>query len=216
MPRDLRETVRRSPGIKGWVRSLEEPVRQFLAAARGGDAGCETDEFEEVEDESDVSDDEVVFVGRRGGAAAARDRARPDGWKRAHREVHDRPIDRGMIFDSLEDDESGAFKYVLYPFPASQLVLLGNWRTRTRLTGPTGDGSPIPSLTTMDSTRGPSRWANRLGGVSTLASGKPNSGWHRKYGQSFLVRCGSSSDCMWEIVHSLCGSTYVRWCVSES
>ncbi|ROV91678.1 hypothetical protein VMCG_09239 [Cytospora schulzeri] len=121
MPRDLRETVRRSPGIKGWVRSLEEPVREFLAGrgdnaagGAGASAGGETDEFEDVqggdeESESDVSDDEVVFVGRKG-AAAARDRARPDGWKKAHREVHDRPIDRGMIFDSLGDDESGAFK----------------------------------------------------------------------------------------------------------
>lgn len=115
MPRDLRETVRRSPGIKGWVRSLEEPVRQFLAGQGGAGAGaaCEADGFEDVghdEDESDVSDDEVVFVGRKGAAAAARDRTRPDGWKKAHREVHDRPIDRGMVFDSLEGDESGAFK----------------------------------------------------------------------------------------------------------
>lgn len=139
VPRDLRETVRRSPGIKGWVRSLEEPVRQFLAG-RGDASGGETDGFEEVghedESESDVSDDEVVFVGRKGGAAAAaaaaRDRVpRPDGWKRAHREVHDRPIDRGMIFDSLEDDESGAFKYV----PSHPLKpCFGIWRVRFWLT----------------------------------------------------------------------------------
>jgi hypothetical protein len=137
MPRDLRETVRRSPGIKGWVRSLEEPVRQFLSgqagAGAGAPAGCEADGFEEVghdEDESDVSDDEVVFVGRKGAAAAAaRDRTRPDGWKKAHREVHDRPIDRGMVFDSLEGDESGAFKYVSPPPPKLLFRLLADEST---------------------------------------------------------------------------------------
>ncbi|KUI68775.1 hypothetical protein VM1G_03884 [Cytospora mali] len=104
MPRDLRETVKRSPGVKGWVRSLEEPVRQFLAGREAAVDTEDSEDSEQVEDESDVSDDEVVFVGRK--ATAPQDRLR-DGWKKAHREVHDRPIDRGMIFDSLEDDESG-------------------------------------------------------------------------------------------------------------
>lgn len=114
MPRDLRDTVKRTPGIKGWVRTLEEPVRRFLAERE--DAAVETEPSED--DESDVSDDEVVFVGRK---AAARDR-RPDGWRKAHREVHDRPVDRGMIFDSLEDDESGAFKYYTLPRPRRAFI----------------------------------------------------------------------------------------------
>ncbi|KAK7726254.1 hypothetical protein SLS53_007705 [Cytospora paraplurivora] len=117
MPRDLRDTIKRTPGIKGWVRTLEEPVRHFLAER---DAAVETEQSEG--DESDVSDDEVVFVGRK---AAAQDR-QPDGWKKAHREVHDRPIDRGMIFDSLEDDDSGAFKY--YTLPRPHKLLSGLWR----------------------------------------------------------------------------------------
>lgn len=100
VPRDLRETVKKTPGVKGWVRMLEEPVRQFLVE-RGG----ATDGSQGPQDESDFSDDEVVFVGRK---RAAQD----PGWKKAHREVREQQIDRGMIFDSLEDDESGAFKYV--------------------------------------------------------------------------------------------------------
>lgn len=95
VPRDLRETIKKTPGVKGWLRNLEVPVRQFLI-----DQG----EAQEPKDESDFSDEEIVFVGRK---AAPR-----DGRKKAHREVHGQAIDRGMIYDSLEDDESGAFKYV--------------------------------------------------------------------------------------------------------
>ncbi|KAF3767612.1 hypothetical protein M406DRAFT_220877, partial [Cryphonectria parasitica EP155] len=105
VPQDLRATVKKSPGVKGWLRSLEEPVRQFLAASRAGE-GEEEAAAEAEGSESDFSDDEIVFVGRKGVAREA-------GWKKAHREVHDRPVDRGMIFDSSssgEDDESGAFK----------------------------------------------------------------------------------------------------------
>lgn len=103
VPRDLRETVKKTPGVKGWMRGLEEPVRDFLI-----DRG-QAREPEADKSESDFSDDEVVFVGRKG---VPRDGAARDGWKKAHREVHDQQIDRGMIFDSLEDEESGAFKYV--------------------------------------------------------------------------------------------------------
>lgn len=95
VPRDLRETIKKTPGVKGWLHNLEVPVRQFLI-----DQG----EAQEPKDESDFSDEEIVFVGRK---AALR-----DGRKKAHREVHGQAIDRGMIYDSLEDDESGAFKYV--------------------------------------------------------------------------------------------------------
>lgn len=126
VPRDLREKVKRTPGVKVWMRALEEPVRQFLVdrgAAREPEPELELDRSE-----SDFSDDEVVFVGRKGvpreGSAAR------DGWKQAHREVHDRAVDRGMIFDSLEGEESGAFKYVL----TRPLAFCATW-VGLRLTG---------------------------------------------------------------------------------
>lgn len=96
VPRELRETIKKTPGVKGWVRTLEGPVRQFLI-----DQG----EAQDSKDESDFSDEEIVFVGRK---AAPR-----EGWTKAHREEQDHAIDRGIIYDSLEDGESGAFKYVL-------------------------------------------------------------------------------------------------------
>lgn len=108
VPRDLREKVKKTPGVKGWMRDLEAPVRQFLVD-HGEAREAQPEPEEPGSSESDFSDDEVVFVGRKSAGGAGR-----EGWKKAHREVHDRAIDRGMIFDSLEDEESGAFKYVLY------------------------------------------------------------------------------------------------------
>lgn len=102
VPRDLRETVKKTPGVKGWLRTLEEPVRQFIV-----ERGAAVDAAQESPDESDFSDEEIVFVGRKKVPQDA-------GWKKAHREVREQQIDRGMIFDSLGDDESGAFKYVLF------------------------------------------------------------------------------------------------------
>ncbi|KAI3402109.1 hypothetical protein diail_38 [Diaporthe ilicicola] len=107
VPRELRDTVKRTPGVKGWLRALEEPVREFLLE-RHRDAG----EAPVREDESDVSDDEVVFVGRKAAAAPTAPAPPRDAWKGAHREVRDgRRVDRGMVFDSPDDDDqTGAFK----------------------------------------------------------------------------------------------------------
>lgn len=111
VPRELRDTVKRTPGVKGWLRALEEPVRDFLAE-RHRAAG----EAPVADDESDVSDDEVVFVGRKKTSPAPpRDAAAAaSSWKSAHREVRgDGPaVDRGMVFDSSpeDDDGSSAFK----------------------------------------------------------------------------------------------------------
>lgn len=105
VPRDLRETIKKTPGVKSWVRALEEPVRQFLVE-RGGATEAASQREQSPDDESDFSDEEIVFVGRKKAVQE------PLGWKRAHREVREQQIDRGMVFDSLEDDESGAFKYV--------------------------------------------------------------------------------------------------------
>lgn len=104
--------------MKGWLHTLEEPVRRFLIEWGGA-----TEAAGPSEDESDFSDDEVVFVGRK------RTTQEESGWKKAHREVQEQQIDRGMIFDSLEDDESGAFKYVPPPSPLLPLLIPFHRRT---------------------------------------------------------------------------------------
>ncbi|KAF4821618.1 hypothetical protein CGCTS75_v011035 [Colletotrichum tropicale] len=93
VPRDLRETAKRTPAVKGWVRVLEEPVRNFLKERN-----------EESDAEGDSSDEEIVFVGRKGMSAAGK------GWKKARREVGSEEVDTGMVFDSLGDDEGASFK----------------------------------------------------------------------------------------------------------
>lgn len=127
VPRDLRETVKKTPGVKGWVRTLEEPVRQFLVeqGARVTRAdpspAFKEEEHRDDDDESDFSDEEIVFVGRSKKTAAATGTShthqQEPAWKKAHRQVGEQQVDRGMIFDSLEEDESGAFKYVLSILP---------------------------------------------------------------------------------------------------
>lgn len=128
VPRDLRETVKKTPGVKGWVRTLEEPVRQFLVE-RGAHvtradpppASKEEEHRDDDDEESDFSDEEIVFVGRSKKTEAAtgtsHTQQQEPAWKKAHRQVGEQQVDRGMIFDSLEEDESGAFKYVLSILP---------------------------------------------------------------------------------------------------
>lgn len=105
VPRELRDTVKRTPGVKGWLRALEEPVREFLAERHRAAGSAPV-----AEDESDESDDEVVFVGRKKATAAGPAGQRDGSWKSAHREVRDGPaVDRGMVFET-DEDGSGAFK----------------------------------------------------------------------------------------------------------
>ncbi|OHE95118.1 hypothetical protein CORC01_09505, partial [Colletotrichum orchidophilum] len=94
VPRDLRDTAKRTPAVRGWVRVLEEPVRSFLK-----------ERSEASDAEGDSEDEEIVFVGRKGMASAGK------GWKKARREVGSEKVDDGMVFDSLGDDESASFKY---------------------------------------------------------------------------------------------------------
>ncbi|KAJ3942914.1 uncharacterized protein N0V96_007143 [Colletotrichum fioriniae] len=93
VPRDLRDTAKRTPAVRGWVRVLEEPVRSFLK-----------ERSEASDAEGDSEDEEIVFVGRKGMTSAGK------GWKKARREVGSEKVDDGMVFDSLGDDESASFK----------------------------------------------------------------------------------------------------------
>lgn len=100
VPRDLRETAKRSPAVRGWVRALEEPVRQFLHSRADS---SEDDDQEGLDSE----DEEIVFVGRKAAAAEGGPRG---GWRMAHRQVEKETVDQGMVFDSFGDDDGAAFK----------------------------------------------------------------------------------------------------------
>lgn len=128
--RDLRETAKRAPAVKSWVRVLEEPVRQFLrssqkaaeaeakdensdgslASAEGGDkqAALEADDTS-----SDEEEEKIVFAGRKSAVTGSKAQRQRSGWKMAHREIDEQTVDQGMVFDSFGDDESAAFKFVL-------------------------------------------------------------------------------------------------------
>lgn len=89
--REVRDSAKRTPVVRTWVRELEEPVRRFVCERRGG------------EDEMEEDEDEVVFAGRK---------EREGGWKRARRETGDGVVEAGMVFEPLPDDEAAAVKYV--------------------------------------------------------------------------------------------------------
>jgi len=202
VPRELRNTAKRTPAVKGWVRVLEEPVRRFLAE----DA---EERRREDEDEDDVSDEEIVFVGRRGAAREA--------WKKARREVRGGELDRGVVFDELGDDENGAFKCVERPTP----VVTAAARGERTLTDFAGAGSRIPSRTTTGSPRGPPRWASRPRRSSTSASKRSARGAAPSSSRTCPAPCGNCSEgwdgAMVEMVHDtrIATTVCVRFEVSE-
>ncbi|KAK3294325.1 R3H-associated N-terminal domain-containing protein [Chaetomium fimeti] len=104
VPRDLRNTAKRTPAVKSWLRVLEEPVRAFVverglaaaavAAAEGGESSS---------DETDSDDEEIVFVGRNG---RMRD-GKP--WKPAKRHVAggQEGGERGLVLEMEMEEEAG-------------------------------------------------------------------------------------------------------------
>lgn len=110
VPRDLREYAKRSPLVKNWVRTLEEPVRDFLHGEGSRAAEKERQEMAAAEEELDSDEEEIVFAGRQGALKELQEKK--DRWRLAHREIAQETVDSGMVFDSFGDDESAAYKYV--------------------------------------------------------------------------------------------------------
>ncbi|KAL7629133.1 hypothetical protein AAE478_000652 [Parahypoxylon ruwenzoriense] len=96
VPRELFQRAKKTPAVKTWVRSLEEPVRRYLIESEIAKESPSTDEGE-------TEDEEIVFVGRNGSMR--------DGWKKAKRDTKGKTMEEGMIFDALDDDADSAFRY---------------------------------------------------------------------------------------------------------
>ncbi|ODA77922.1 hypothetical protein RJ55_06525 [Drechmeria coniospora] len=111
VPRDLRESAKRSPVIRGWVRALEEPVRQFIVGERKRRVDMETARRNDdsAAEEMDSDDEEIVFVGRSGAMRELKEK-KEAMYKMARREVEQEIVDSGMVFDSFGDGENAAFK----------------------------------------------------------------------------------------------------------
>ncbi|KAI5866493.1 R3H-associated N-terminal domain-containing protein [Durotheca rogersii] len=99
VPRELFQRAKKTPAVKLWVRSLEEPVRRYLVEHR---IAREPEEASSAEDGADTEDDEIVFVGRNGTSR--------DGWKRAKRDTGGETVGEGMVVDASGDDADGAFR----------------------------------------------------------------------------------------------------------
>jgi hypothetical protein len=108
VPRDLREAAKRSDAVRSWVHSLEEPVRQYLRERYGPETREEEDS---VSDDLGSEDEEIVFVGRDSAMRELKEK-KERRWRMASREVSHRTVDSGLVFDSLGDDETAAYKSV--------------------------------------------------------------------------------------------------------
>ncbi|KAI0428420.1 R3H-associated N-terminal domain-containing protein [Xylaria sp. FL1042] len=130
VPRELCQRAKKTPAVRTWVRSLEEPVRKYLVEremARESDADLKTDDSDSSSG-LDSEDEEIVFVGRNGsmrdGKAKAKEgnahKGRPELaantagglWKKARREEKRSGTtrDEGMLFDAFGDEDGGAFR----------------------------------------------------------------------------------------------------------
>ena len=117
VPRELCHRAKKTPALRTWVRSLEEPVRRYLVELEVANDGDDNRPHGDGDgDGDDTEDEEIVFVGRNG--------AMRDGWKRARREHN---MEEGLVLDDLGDDETGAFKYVT--LPAHTWYFLGAYGT---------------------------------------------------------------------------------------
>ncbi|ATY63695.1 uv-damaged DNA-binding [Cordyceps militaris] len=123
VPRDLRESAKRSPAVRGWVRALEEPVRQFVHAHMSGAESAEESE------ELDSDEEEIVFVGRSDALRALQEKKKKTTTLRAARS--ESSGETGVVFDAFGDDESASYKRWLthsisdYYGLASRSVLVG-------------------------------------------------------------------------------------------
>ncbi|KAI0456636.1 R3H-associated N-terminal domain-containing protein [Xylaria acuta] len=138
VPRELCQRAKKTPAVRTWVRSLEEPVRRYLVereVAREGDAGLRTDDDGDSDTTTttttssclDSEDEEIVFVGRNGSmrdGQGKKDGGRREAkkgavanlggqwFKKARREEKRTGAtrDEGMLFDAFGDEDSGAFR----------------------------------------------------------------------------------------------------------
>lgn len=146
VPRDLRESAKRSPAVRGWVRALEEPVRRFVHEHLSSGSSAEEDEDEEEEEALGSDEEEIVFAGR----ADAMRELREKKTRAARRDTR-----HGVVFDELGDDESAAFKRWLthsisdYYGLASRSVPVGGSSQKVVYVGLKQAQQMAPTLSTM-------------------------------------------------------------------
>lgn len=96
--RDLRESAKRLPVVKTWVRALEDPVRRYVIEQRG-----------EKSDSSEDDDEEEILFSGRNSTTLEKD----SGWKRARKEMANGKVEVGMVYESQTEDDAAALKYAL-------------------------------------------------------------------------------------------------------
>lgn len=128
VPRELCQRAKKTPAVRTWVRSLEEPVRKYLVEreiANAPEPDLKTDDDTSSGSDMDSEHEEIVFVGRNGSMRDGKSRDKVGSnrsavpkasgqWKKARREEKKSGAtqDEGMLFDAFGDEDGGAFRYV--------------------------------------------------------------------------------------------------------
>ncbi|KAI1261043.1 hypothetical protein F5Y18DRAFT_213927 [Xylariaceae sp. FL1019] len=117
VPRELCHRAKKTPAVRTWVRSLEEPVRKYLVerqVAKESETDLKTDDSESFSDSMDSEDEEIVFVGRNGsmrdGRGSSKTKPQVASWKKARRQQEGQAKDEGMLFDTHGDEDGGSFR----------------------------------------------------------------------------------------------------------
>ncbi|KAI0164990.1 R3H-associated N-terminal domain-containing protein [Xylariaceae sp. FL1272] len=117
VPRELCIRAKKTPVVRTWVRSLEEPVRKYLVerhVAKESENDLKTDDSESFSDSMDSEDEEIVFVGRNGsmrdGRGSGKSKRQEPSWKKARRQQEGQAKDEGMLFDPHGDEDGGNFR----------------------------------------------------------------------------------------------------------
>jgi hypothetical protein len=107
LSKELRLKLKHARAAKGMLQDLEEEIRKFVqkwnekqsAQKPQGDGTSVTSD----PDDSDFSDDEIVFVGRKR-AASTRERQREDSLNKRKESDHEK-----LVFESSADDRGAGF-----------------------------------------------------------------------------------------------------------
>ncbi|PHH69205.1 hypothetical protein CDD82_7921 [Ophiocordyceps australis] len=106
VPRDLRDMSKRSPVIRHWLRTLEEPLRQYLTAARLGRQG-----HQEPTNEPDLDSDEeeIIFRGRSRAIQQLKEK-QAARLQLARRQLQSQPVGSALVYHSLGEGKSAALR----------------------------------------------------------------------------------------------------------
>ena len=111
VPKDLRERLRHTRAARGMLQDLEDEIRLFIRNWNEKQLILETESLQDSSDASVTGDseDEIVFVGRKGQMRDSSERKNKVRQFRDELYSHCEHDGAKMVFESLVDDRAASF-----------------------------------------------------------------------------------------------------------